>query len=405
MVSLLSWLDHDRAAAERSMRMLSFFKEREARDELGIGGVRDAIADQLFPGTSTIQTRLRYIFFIPWLYGQLEQKNVSSAAYAGAARQAEGSLLQALIDNEPAGETGVIGREAGSTLKRLPSSVYWAALGSWGIRQGDQTQQQYFAQSDRRRKLRTGRRWRDDGETHDGDAGGQAWDLQALRLCPSNFPDGAALQLTRAESEFLLDRWTKLHKDSLLTWLALDMCNRKTLPAVDRIWEHPRFADFPAWIRNLIVDGRRLDALMHGAALLYNLQLAELDERDDRIEEYTIGLDAWVEQALPDCENWDLADFWPRVLDKGHTITEDTQRFIENWRDTAVMASNSGGNWAAARRLIENRERKLKDSRSRFANRAALKQWGGAAGTTRLSYRWPIAHAFLREWHRGWRQP
>lgn len=130
MVSMLSWLDHDRDAAERSMRMLSFFKEREARDELGIGGVRDAIADQLFPGTSTIQTRLRYVFFIPWLYAQLEQKNISSASYAGAARQAEGRLLQALIDNEPATETGVIGREAGSTLpsRRVAARMALRAL-------------------------------------------------------------------------------------------------------------------------------------------------------------------------------------------------------------------------------------------------------------------------------------
>lgn len=86
MPSMLSWLDHDRAASERSMRMLSFFKEREARDELGIGGIRDAIADQLFPGTSTIQTRLRYVLFIPWLFAQLEQKNTSSSNYPSAAQ-------------------------------------------------------------------------------------------------------------------------------------------------------------------------------------------------------------------------------------------------------------------------------------------------------------------------------
>jgi hypothetical protein len=44
----------DRDAAERSMRMLSFFKEREARDELGIGAVCDAIADGLFSDTKRV---------------------------------------------------------------------------------------------------------------------------------------------------------------------------------------------------------------------------------------------------------------------------------------------------------------------------------------------------------------
>lgn len=38
----------------------SQFGERTTRDELGIGTVRDAFADALFPGTSTIQTRAHY---------------------------------------------------------------------------------------------------------------------------------------------------------------------------------------------------------------------------------------------------------------------------------------------------------------------------------------------------------
>ena len=59
MPSSISWLDHDSKARKRSMHVLSLFNQPESRDELGLGGIRDAIADQLFLGTSTIQTRLR----------------------------------------------------------------------------------------------------------------------------------------------------------------------------------------------------------------------------------------------------------------------------------------------------------------------------------------------------------
>ncbi len=38
---------------------MDLFREEEARDGLGIDAVRDALSDLLFPGTSTIQTRLR----------------------------------------------------------------------------------------------------------------------------------------------------------------------------------------------------------------------------------------------------------------------------------------------------------------------------------------------------------
>ena len=65
MSSVLAWIDHDSKARERTLRILSLFQEKESRDELGLGSVRDSFADQLFPGTSTIQTRLRYMLFVP----------------------------------------------------------------------------------------------------------------------------------------------------------------------------------------------------------------------------------------------------------------------------------------------------------------------------------------------------
>ena len=56
-------------------RILALFRERDTRDELGIGVIRDLVADELFPGTSTIQTRLRYMLFVPWIYQRLK-KNI-----------------------------------------------------------------------------------------------------------------------------------------------------------------------------------------------------------------------------------------------------------------------------------------------------------------------------------------
>ena len=72
MQSALTWIDHDPTAREQSLKILALFTEKDSRDELGLGGIRDSFADQLFPGTSTIQTRLRYMLFVPWIYKKLE---------------------------------------------------------------------------------------------------------------------------------------------------------------------------------------------------------------------------------------------------------------------------------------------------------------------------------------------
>jgi hypothetical protein len=59
--------------------VVDLFREHDTRDELGIGSVRDAFADMLFPGTSTIMTRARYFLLVPWTYQKLERQRVSSA--------------------------------------------------------------------------------------------------------------------------------------------------------------------------------------------------------------------------------------------------------------------------------------------------------------------------------------
>jgi uncharacterized protein DUF6361 len=75
-MSSLAWIYFDEAERQRARRILALFQERESRDELGLGAVRDSIADHLFPGTSTIQIRLRYMLFIPWLFRTLEGRDV-----------------------------------------------------------------------------------------------------------------------------------------------------------------------------------------------------------------------------------------------------------------------------------------------------------------------------------------
>jgi len=58
MVSL-TWLDYSEQERRQAMEVIDLFREEETRDELGLGTIRDAFADLLFPGTSTIQTRAR----------------------------------------------------------------------------------------------------------------------------------------------------------------------------------------------------------------------------------------------------------------------------------------------------------------------------------------------------------
>lgn len=65
MTSLIAWLDASSEDQRRMREIVNLFSERESRDELGIGQVRDTLSDLLWPGTSTLFTRARYFVFIP----------------------------------------------------------------------------------------------------------------------------------------------------------------------------------------------------------------------------------------------------------------------------------------------------------------------------------------------------
>jgi hypothetical protein len=58
------WVDFSDRDRQAVGTVLDLFKTQGVVDELGIGTVRDAIADKLFPGINTIQTRAKY-FLLP----------------------------------------------------------------------------------------------------------------------------------------------------------------------------------------------------------------------------------------------------------------------------------------------------------------------------------------------------
>jgi hypothetical protein len=393
MASRLGWLDHDPEERERATRILALFREKDARDELGLGGIRESIADQLFPGTSTIQTRLRYMLFVPWIYRYLEDERCSSSAVAQRARKLEVALIAPLLDEQ---EQGVFGVRARGDLKRLPSSVYWAGLGSWGIRGFAGSLDQYHAAFDRLHSLRSPAASLDDDDPR---ASARAtWD-PALPAPPERFPDGISLQLTREEAEYLRDRICVRHPGSLLAWLTHD-----PEPALDDpyIWMHPRRGSFPLEQRELVHHAHLFAQVMSGAALLYNLELARVHGREELVHEHSETLAQWAgalagkaTQTL--LHDWTLARFWYLVCDHGHTITHGVRAFVETWVQLARSGSLDLIDGNAARALVRARERSLKGVRSRFDNARARDQWGGYAGLGLSEYRWPVTRRFLSD--------
>jgi hypothetical protein len=389
-VSSLAWIDFDEAERQRAQRIMALFQERESRDELGLGGIRDSIADHLFPGTSTIQTRLRYMLFIPWLFQILESSSSGADQLAAEARALENRLANAL---KAGGESnGIIGRDAGADLQRLPSSVYWAGLGSWGIRLFPGSTDNLFSSM---RHLQRGRpRVRESDDAASEAQALQIW-TPSLPPRPKNLLEAATFRLSADEAQFIIDQLVLHQPHSLLATLA-----RRAGPPADCrfIWEHPNLAHFPEEMRTLVSHGEVFSSVMHGASLLYNLLLSELREQAAWIEDYKARLQEWRDELdMPAIRAWSLDAFWQSVDHPAHSIRPAAKRFVAEWLMLVRDGSITDGIQTQAAQLVQDRERRLKTSQSRFANRAVRDRWTGASGTERLSFRWAQAKAHLRD--------
>ena len=390
-MSSLSWIDFDETDRQRARRIIALFDEKETRDELGLGPIRDSIADHLFPGTSTIQTRLRYMLFIPWIYTMVEEIDAKPNRLMEEARNREIRLINALRSS---GETeGVIGRVAGSGLKRLPSSVYWNGLQNWGIRLFPGSQEAYFASlpSLRRHLYRSSSAADSSVTEHSNNT---LW-TTALPAPPQDFLERADFQLTIDEAGFLIDRLVDSHPESLLTHLA------KTPHSVDCdfVWAHPDFSTFTPAIVRLVKHAENFSAVMRGASLLYNLMLAECREKQEWIDDYKSELADWRTHEFNQVaiSQWSLPEFWERTEHDNHRIHSRTKVFVRHWCELASENDGQVAGLEAARDLVREREKSLKRSQSRFINQAVLARWGGRSGADRLNFRWREASSHIRD--------
>lgn len=396
MRSTLTWVDHDSAARERSLQIIGLFRERDSRDELGLGAIRDSFSDKLFPGTSTIQTRLRYMLIIPWVFKRLEAQRIPSSGIEARARRLELQLIKPLTTSDDA--AGAFGAGAGQELKRLPSDVYWAGLGDWGIRKFNGSINDYFGSLDQIYTVRK------QAHVHGDDAIGYSdiptWHPH-LPDPPENFPWELSFTLTWQEAEFLRDAIVTVIGESLLGWLVRE----KRQARVDRPWEHPDLARFPEPIRELLQHAQLFSDVMQGAAILYNLMLAEKDGRKELVDEHREGISKWVD-ALDErkISEWSLLGLWKIVANSRHTIKPGACRFVEKW--VQYVRENPHGviDNKEARHLVQMREQALKKNRSRFVNVRAREQWSGYAGIRPMTFRWSIAQTFLEDLTRGLRR-
>ncbi|UEJ81845.1 DUF6361 family protein [Brachybacterium halotolerans subsp. kimchii] len=409
MPSTFAWLAVDAEQRRRMMEAVDQFRDETTIDDLGVGAIRDAFSDTLFPGTSTLNTRLRYVLFIPWLMREASKRpTVGEMAerYHDLEREFISALERGTSDDEP----GIIGRRAGKTLQRVPSVVYGGMLAQWGILERGLTSREFFTRVEAARRL--------DAEAPRTEDGGLGTERipdgldPALPAPPDHLLRSADFRLLPGEVEYLREAITRTNPGTLIARLVQERpagwTDAQSAPSAP--WA-PEILDLlsprtDGELRTLLDLAERFSLHVHGANLLYNLRIAEETAsdperfRDDRVAHFRELLESWADEtaASRPFDSEDLLALGQLMAARRRNFTDRTRTFLESWCEQ-TRTPHAVADSTTARHLITQRERLVKQGRARLrpGNLKALNAWSGASGAGRNLFRWPNVVTLLQD--------
>lgn len=394
--SSFGWLDFDSAASQRVATLMRALEEPGTLDPIGLGAVRDAFSEMLAPGTSTIQTRLRYFIFLPWICQRIQQDGVAPARFVARLRDDEARLIDCLRHLGP--NQGVQGFAVGRDLQRMPSEAYWGGLWSWGLRTLDLSIPEYGR---RIAMLGPRSRVRDD----DGNATGRGASMWApmVDAPPEFLAEPVSFDLTGEEAALLIDHIRRRHPGSLLA----EACSFAAEAATaDLPWDIAP-SRFSPGLAEILRHARCVSELTLGPQHLYNLLLArrataEVGWDTSGLQEAIVAqLETWaslVERRHAELRAWvdDLDGFWALVA-RVDRVSDPAKDFVNRMVTRAVEHPERFVEDQVVHGAIRDRERALKTKRARLTHRSALEHWNQQRFGAQLSYRWVIARSYLRD--------
>ena len=401
---LLGWVDFSREARKRAIDALDALQEPGAVDELGLGTLRDAFADAMFPGTSTLQTRAKYFVLVPCaIRFALEEGKQLRQVEIECCRQMWNTCGRSR-------EAGVIGNRGLNNgydwIQRPPSEIYWAGMRQLEILRTRTPPGLWLVHATRlaaESGSRPDGRNREEGIDDDLETSFSGWKRDFdFRLWQDIYPvfrqqwEARSLSpdLTPKEAAFLRGRILGADgtRGTLLAWclehgrIPQAAAEDDAAPPLEKRSPFYRFSQSicrhaPSELKALLAAANAFNRLVFPARVLHNKLLA------------VPGIDAaeiWreIKSYVPDWAAVDLSAIFALFPRR---VPSSLESFLRNLQ-RAFLA----GNFAAAERLIHEREIAIKGVRAKILHPEKLEpgKWVGGGW---LDYRLSTAARILRD--------
>ena len=358
----LGWIDFSKTERNKVLSVLDLLMEKGTLDELGIAPIRDGFANLFFPGTSTVQTRAKYFFIVPYILKDLEYSTETNPnRMLNLLDQTERECGERFLEGEE-DTSGIIGTRSlrqGRWVKRTPSDIYWAGLRSYGIFNGGNISLTEYirvmcAMKNQKKTLSSlGNRndMAEENESDDKDAGGlfhmQFWKIPTYT---DKWMNNLDINLTPDEGAFLKEQIVNCHPDSMLAYILKN--NRTEVLSCDSFQDLKGLMHtFPEEIQSNYLLAVDFSDFIYVLRVIYNLIVSD--------NKNISAVDEW-QRLKPNLQQWadvDLERIFKLLCVRGNVFL---CKFL--LKSQELMNAHNVEGLATE---IKRRERELKQSRAK----------------------------------------
>jgi len=386
----LGYIHHSKDELTKVMQVLKMTQESVALDELGIGRIRDAFADKMFPGISTLQKHVKYFSLMPQLYRKAIERRYNRLSEVKAEIVRLERIMTKNLYEGSAVKTGItgsetIGKNATSYVRYDPAYIYNSGLLTFGILRSTQLYEQIYSAS--KALLGEPKAYKTDEEDTADDADEQKGHYQfcSFPMVNYDFTRSCSLELTNEDRDFIVEHilQSEACKGTLLRYLI----DNEDLTLADKFGDI-KCDELPNDLARTQDNARRFADFIYMVHVRYNYIYSGyedkemLDEFNNLLQAYRKG-DTHIEEVLSEIAIGDNGSF---------RFCKDVAECIAN-NDT----HKNGGLDA----LIVNREKRVKGSRRKIGNPSYQYSRKNRIHYYRLTYRWETVRQFIKEIREG----
>jgi len=389
----LGWIDFSKTERNKILSVLELLSQDGTLDELGIAPVRDGFSNLFFPGTSTIQTRAKYFFLVPYALKELElSEETNPNKILRELNEVERECGEILLEQNK-NENGIIGKRSlqnGKWVKRTPADIYWAGLRKYGIFTGGNISLTEYVraacalkkQKATLTKLGNRNDSAEENEADDKNAGNlfkmQFWKMP---LYNDNWYDEIDMRLTKDEGAFLKEQIILTCPNTILSYILEN--NMTEILELESFGDLSAIIDkFPQEMQDDYYLSLAFSDFMLVARTLYNIMIS--DEQNEEANE----LFELLKEEMTVRANVDI----DVIMSKLYIYKTDLKNFLKQLQ-TCMLNSDIDG----MKKTIKAREVMLKGAnRAKTAHPGEFNndEWYGGK---ELDYRFYNAKTIIRD--------